>query len=71
MFVGALLTPVGGLELDGWDVADRLEQSPMVEPVDPLERGVLDVIDPLPRATASDQLGLVEPDDRLGEGVIE
>ena len=43
----------------------------MVKPVDPLERGVLDVVDPLPRAAPADELGLVEPDDRLGQGVIE
>lgn len=42
----------------------------MVEPVDPLERRVLDVIDPLPRPASADELGLVEPDDGLGEGVV-
>jgi hypothetical protein len=41
----------------------------VVEPVDPLERGVLHFIAALPRATATDELGLVEADDRLGEGV--
>jgi hypothetical protein len=70
MFLGALLAPVGRLELGGWDITDRLEQSAVVEPVDPLERGVLDVVDALPRSTPADQLGLVEPDDRLCEGVV-
>ena len=42
----------------------------MVEPVDPLERGVLDVVDAPPRSAATDQLGLVEADDRLGERVV-
>lgn len=54
-----LLPVVGGLELGRRDVADRFEQPTMVEPVDPFERPVLDVVDPLPRAACPDQLGLV------------
>jgi hypothetical protein len=42
----------------------------VVEPVDPLERVELDVVDALPRAAPADQLGLVEPDDHLGQGVV-
>src|SRR2546425_1721359 len=66
-----LLSVVGSLELRRRDVTDRLEEPPMVEPVDPLERRVLDVVDALPRTTPADEFGLVQPDDRLGEGVIE
>src|SRR5450756_197273 len=36
-------------ELCRWDVADRLEQAPVVEPVDPFERRELDVIEVLPQ----------------------
>src|SRR6266498_2058179 len=61
---------VGGLELGRWDVADRLEEPAVVEPVDPLQGGVLDVVDALPGAAPADQLGLVKPDDRLGERVV-
>jgi hypothetical protein len=41
----------------------------VVEPVDPLERVELDVVDPLPRPMPADQLGLVGSDDRLGQSV--
>jgi hypothetical protein len=66
----SLPSPVGGLELRRWEVADWLQQPAMVEPVDPLQGGVLDLVEAPPRA-ASDQLGLVQPDDRLGQGVVE
>ena len=42
----------------------------MVEPVDPLQVGVLDLVQALPGATPANQLGLVQPDDGLGQGVI-
>ena len=42
----------------------------MVEPVDPFGGGVLDVIDGLPRLAWFDQLGLVQPVDRLGQRVV-
>jgi len=45
---GVLPLVVGGLELGRWDVADRLQQPAVVEPVDPLQGGVLDVVDALP-----------------------
>ncbi len=66
---GDLLSVVGSFELSRRDVTDGFEESAMVEPVDPLEGGVLDVVDALPRTTPADELGLVEPDDRLGERV--
>ena len=52
------------------DVPDRLEQSAVVEPVDPFQRGALDGLEAAPRAAAMDDLGLEEPNDRLGEGVV-
>jgi hypothetical protein len=42
----------------------------MVEPVHSLERGVLDVVDALPRPAPANDLGLVRPDDGLSEGVV-
>ena len=51
-------------------VADRFEQPPIVEPVNPFERRVLHrIVSPLTPASV-DRLGLVEPDDGLGEGVV-
>jgi hypothetical protein len=35
---------VGGFELGWWDVADGLEEAPVVEPVDPLQGRDLDVL---------------------------
>ena len=62
---------VGGLELGGWEVAAVLVEAAVVEPVDPLGGGDLDVVDALPGPSRLDQLGLVEAVDRLGEGVVE
>ena len=68
---GVLLSLECGLELGRWEVADGLQKPPVVEPVHPLQGGVLDVVDALPGAAAADQLGLVQADDRLGQGVVE
>jgi hypothetical protein len=42
----------------------------MVEPVDPLQGGLLDLVQAPPRATPADQLGRVQPNDRLGQRVV-
>jgi len=47
-----------------------IEQPPVVEPVHPFQRGVLDGLEGPPRATPVDHLGLVEAVDRLGQGVV-
>ena len=61
---------VGSYHLGGRDVPDGLEKSPIVEPVDPFERGVLDGFDRAPRTAPVDDLGLVEAVDRFGEGIV-
>ena len=43
------LGPVEHFVFGRRDVADQFEQAPIVEPVDPLESGKLDVVDVLPR----------------------
>jgi hypothetical protein len=43
----------------------------VVEPVDPLEGGPLDGLERAPGPAASDHFGLEQPDDGLGEGVVE
>jgi len=68
--VEGLLPAVGGLELGRREVADRLKQVAVVEPVDPCQGGQLDLLGGAPWAAAADQLGLVQPDDRLGERVV-
>ena len=59
-----------GFRFCGRDVADGLEQAAVVEPVDPFEGGVFHGIEAAPGATAVDDLGLEQPVDRLGQGVV-
>lgn len=51
-------------------VSDRLEDPAVVEPIDPLEGCELHRFEALPRAAGSNHLGLVQPDDGLGQGVV-
>jgi hypothetical protein len=62
---GRLPSIVGGLKLRRWDIADWLQEPAVVEPVDPLQGGVLDLVEALPGATAADQFGLVQPNEAL------
>ena len=52
------------------DVADTLKEPPVVEPVHPFKRGKLHVLEGLPGSLPSDELGLVEADHGLGEGIV-
>ena len=52
------------------DVADRLEEPAVVEPVDPFEGRILDRFEGSPRPAPVDHLSFVEPVVRLGEGVV-
>src|SRR5262245_51078562 len=65
-----LLAIIHQFKLRRRNVANRFEQPTVVEPIDPFESGVLDIVEFSPRATAVNDLGLVQPDDRLGEGVV-
>jgi hypothetical protein len=67
---GVLLSPECGLELGRREVANGLQEPPVVEPVDPFQGGVLEVVDALPGAVPADQLGLVQPDDRFSQGIV-
>ena len=60
-------------ELGGWHVAEVSVETFGVVPVHPAERRELDFLDRLPRSLPgpADQLGLVEPVDRLGERVVD
>lgn len=69
LLCGSSVSIVRLLKLRRWDVADRLEQTTVVEPVDPFQRGELDLLGALPGPFVADDLGLVEADDALGEGV--
>ena len=52
------------------NVSDRLQQSLVVEPVDPFERGEFDRLEVAPGPAPPNDLGFVESVDRLGEGVV-
>ncbi len=45
---GGLKLGEGRFGLGRWNVADRLEQPAVIVPFDPLERGVVDGLDPSP-----------------------
>ncbi len=42
----------------------------MIEPVDPFQCGELDGFDVAPRPTPPNDLGFIEPVDRLGERIV-
>ena len=48
-------------------VPDRLEDPAVVEPVDPLEGCELHCFEAPPRTAGSNHLGLLQPDDGLGQ----
>jgi len=52
------------------NVSDPLHQSSMIEPVDPFQRGELDGFDVAPRPAPPNDLGFIEPVDRLGERIV-
>jgi len=60
---------VSGLHLGRRQVAAVFVEAAVVEPVDPLGGGDLDVVDAAPWAVFLDQLGLVEAVDRLGQSL--
>ena len=61
---------VGGFRFGQGYVADRLQQTAMIEPIDPFERGVLYGFERPPRPAPVDDLGFVEAVDRLGASVV-
>jgi transposase len=61
---------VCGFRLGGRDVADGLEQTPVVEPVNPFEGGELDGLDGAPRPAPMDHLDFEEADDGFSKGIV-
>jgi hypothetical protein len=64
------VTVVGVLEFGWWYVAAGFVEAPVVEPVDVLEGGELDLLGGPPRPARLNELGLEQADDRLGEGIV-
>ena len=67
---GGVLTVVGGLEFGWGDVAASFVESAVVEPVDVLEGGDLDLPGVPPGSAGLDQLGFEQADHRFGQCVI-
>jgi hypothetical protein len=63
------VTVVGGFEVGGRDVPAHFVQPPVVEPVDVVECGDLDLLGGVPGSAGLDQLGFVQADDGLGQGI--
>ena len=61
---------VARFSVSGGNVADGLEQAPVVEPVDPFQGGERDGLQGAPWSAAPDHLGLAEAVDGLGQGVV-
>ena len=47
------------------NVANWFEQPAVIEPIDPIECGVLDIVELTPGTTVVNDLGLKQSDDRL------
>lgn len=55
---------------NGCEVVAVLERAAVVEPIDPFGGGDLEVLEALPGPSGFDELGLIEPDDGLGQSVV-
>lgn len=69
-FEWLVVSVVDLLDFDRGEVIERAVEAVGVEPGHPFGGGCFDVSDVSPGALVVDELGLVEPDLRLGEGVI-
>ena len=56
--------------LGGWGVSDWLEETSIVEPIDPFEGGELDGIETAPRSPAADDFRLEQTDHALRQRVV-
>jgi hypothetical protein len=65
-----VLSVVGRLQFDRWDVAAVLVEAVVVEPVDPFGGGQLHLLDGAPGLSGFDQFGLVQAVDRFGLCVV-
>lgn len=52
------------------DVPYRIEEPPVVEPVEPFKRGIFDSLEAAPWAATVDDLSLEQTIDRRGQGVV-
>ena len=65
-----MLSVIGRLQIDGWDVPAVFVEAAVVEPVDPFGGRQLDFFDGPPGLARSDQLGFIQPVDSLGQRVV-
>jgi hypothetical protein len=65
-----VLSVIGRLQIDGWDVAAIFVEAAVVEPVGPFGGRQLDFVDAPPGLARSDQLGFIQAVDGFGQGVV-
>ena len=65
-----MLTVVGFFGFSWGNVAHRAVESAVVVPVDVFEGAQLDLVQAPLGAASADELGLEQPDHRLGHGVV-
>jgi hypothetical protein len=68
--LGLVVSVVSLLDFDGCEVVAVLEEAAVVVPGDPFGGFDLDVVEAMPGTPGLDQLGLVQPDHGLGQGVV-
>jgi hypothetical protein len=56
--------------LGGWDIADGLQQAPVVEPVHPFKRGIFHGFKGSPWRSPVDNLGLVKAVYGFGQSTV-
>ena len=67
---GVALTIVERLVLSWRQVAIGAVKAALVPPIDPRRGRQLDLFERAPRSAAADELGLVEADHGLGQGIV-
>ena len=65
-----MLAIIHRFELRRRHVANRLQKPVVVEPINPFECGVLDIVELAPRTTAVNDLGLEQPEDRFDDSYL-
>ena len=64
------MTVVVTFELGRWDESNLAVQASVVEPVDVLRGGDLEVVDVSPGSAVADEFGLEQRVERLGQGIV-
>ena len=61
---------VARLRLGRWDIANRLKEAAVVEPVHPFEGGKPDALEATPWAATANDLGFEQANDTTGQSIV-